>query len=285
MVVLITGGSGFIGSHAVDKLIGKGHSVRILDVISPHRNDVDYLEGSILDSNVLSKAVNGVDVIFHFAGVSNIDKVKNDPLKTIEYNILGTAKILESARLVNIKRFIMASSVYVYDIGGHLYTYSKKVSEDLCCYYQRLYGLPYTIMRLATAYGPRSRGEDVISIFVKNSIAGSDIRINGGGSQIRNFIYIDDLSEAFFQSLSDKCINKTLTIAGNEKISILELGSLFNKIFGVQVVINPNNERISDYSGKVKNIQESYKILDWEPSTSLESGIIKYADWYNASLL
>ena len=281
MRILVTGGSGFIGSHVVDELIKDGHQVRILDVKLPHIENVDFVNGSILDLDAVKKATTEVDVVYHFAGVSNIDKVKDNPLKTIESNILGTANLLERVRIQTISRFILASSVYVYDNGGHLYTYSKRVSENLCKYYQELYDLPYTIIRLATAYGPRSRGEDVISIFVKNSMDGRPISVKGSGRQIRNFIYSEDFAEGCVRALSNKCRNKILTIAGEEQIDIRDLSLLIKSLFNGKVRINieTENDRDSDYSGAIGNVTESYEMLDWKPMINLETGIRKYIEW------
>ena len=285
MELLITGGSGFIGRNAVDKLISKGHSIRILDVIPPHRNDVNYLEGSILDSSFVNEAVNGVDVIYHFAGMSNINKVFNNPIKTINYNIIGTANILEASRLNNINRVIIASSVYVYSNSGHLYTYSKKVSEELSIFYNKLYDVQYTILRLGTVYGPNSRNEDVVSLFLKQSINEKKIKVNGDGEQVRNFIHVTDVADACCNILSDKCVNKILTIAGNEKTSIKDLAHIFSRIFNSEIIYQNNCLRIDDYQGSIDNIQETYDLLEWQPSTTLEDGIVNYCNWYNKTNL
>ncbi len=285
MNVLVTGGSGFIGSHVVDKLIEKGHFVRILDLKSPYSNNADFVNGSILDLDAVKKAISDVDVIYHFAGVSNIDLVKDNPLRTIEHNILGTANLLEIARIQKIKRFMLASSVYIFDRGGHFYTHSKKVAEELCQYYQDIYLLPYTIMRLATAYGPRSRGEDVISIFIKNSLEGKTMSVKGGGSQIRNFIYVEELAEGCVKALSERCKNSIITLAGTEQINIRELSLLVKKLFGdrVRIKIESGNNRDSDYLGVIENIDGSFEMLDWKPAINLERGIKKYIDWCKLS--
>jgi UDP-glucose 4-epimerase len=249
MNVLVTGGSGFIGSHVVDKLLDKGHQVRVLDVQSSHLNNVDYINGSILDLDAVRKATSEVDIIYHFAGVSNIDKVKDKPLETIEFNILGTANLIEQARIQKINRFLLS------------------------------------ILRLATAYGPRSRGEDVISIFVKNSMEGQTMSVKGGGSQIRNFIYVEELAEGCVKALSEKCKNNIITLAGNEQINIRELSFLVKKLFNGQVSISmeSENNRDSDYLGVIENIDESYEMLGWKPEINLETGIKKYIDWCKLS--
>lgn len=170
MRILVTGGSGFIGSHIVDKLIDSGHSIRVLDIKSPHRNDVEFIKGGITSKTDITKAVDNVEVIYHIATFSNINLVKESPVMTIESNIMGTAYLLDEARKRNIRRFLFASSVYVHDEKGHLYTTSKLASEMLCKNYYTLYSLPYTILRYGTAYGRRSRAADVISIFVERAL-------------------------------------------------------------------------------------------------------------------
>jgi len=287
MRVLITGGSGFIGSHVVDKLIENEYDVRILDLETPYLDNVDFIKGSILDSDTVFKATLDIDIIFHFAGFSNVDKVHDDPLGTIKSNILGTATILDNARIQGIHRVVLASSVFLYDNCEHLYTYSKQVSEKLCIYYQKSFGLPYTIMRLSTAYGPRSRGEDVISIFVRQSLTGGQIVVKNNGKQIRNFIYVEDLAEACVKVLSKNCINKILTIAGYEPLNIYDLSILIKNLCNekVNIKLEKSNERYYDYSGEIENIDESYKMLNWKPAVNLEMGIKKYIKWSKNHLL
>jgi UDP-glucose 4-epimerase len=157
------------------------------------------------------------------------------------------------------------------------------VSENLSKYYHELYDLSYTIIRLGTAYGPRSRGEDVISIFVKNSIEGRQLNVKSDGKQVRNFIYVEDLAEGCVKALSEKCRNKILTIAGKEQIDIRNLSLIISNLFDREksIKIEVDNNRDHDYSGKIENINESFKILDWKPSINLKTGIKKYINWYN----
>ena len=166
MNILVTGGSGFIGSHVVDKLVEAGHEVRVLDIKKPYQANIEFLEGDITSREDVKKSLVDIDAVYHIAAFSNIDLVKDHPLATIEQNIMGTAYLLEECRLQKVKRFIFASSVYAYEERGHLYTTCKIASELLCKNYNTLYSLPYTILRYGTAYGPRSRRADVISLFV-----------------------------------------------------------------------------------------------------------------------
>ena len=131
--ILVTGGSGFIGSHVVDKLIETGHKVRVLDIKQPsHRQGIEFLKGDITSREDLRRSLANIDIVYHIAAFSNINLVRDNPLATVEQNILGTAYLLEECRDKGIRRFIFASSVYVYEEKGHIYTTSKIASELLC---------------------------------------------------------------------------------------------------------------------------------------------------------
>ena len=170
--ILVTGGSGFIGSHVVDVLIKKRHKVTVFDLTPPKRRDVRFIKGSVLDKTAINSALKNINIIFHLAAVSDINKVKKIPLKTIETNILGTTYLLEASRKAHIDRFIFAGSVFSYGTAGNIYTTSKTASESIIKNYKLLYGQKFTILRYSTAFGPRNRTVDAISIFIKRAQKG-----------------------------------------------------------------------------------------------------------------
>lgn len=282
MKVLITGGSGFIGSHLADKLIDAGHSVCIFDIKKPHRSDVAFLQGSIISQVDVKRGLEDIEVVYHLAGVSNINLVKENPLETIESNILGTAYLLDESKKQGVRCFILASSVYVYDEKGHLYTTAKLASELLCKNYHTLYGLPYTILRYGTAYGPRSRGADIVSIFMKQAIRSGRLAIHGSGDQKRNFIHVEDLACGSVLAMSEAARQETLVLAGLEAISIKELAVIVNKLFQDKLAIEhkPQNGREDDYEGEIKDLFKAVEKLGWKPSYSIEEGIRNYKEWY-----
>ena len=284
MNILVTGGSGFIGSRVVDKLLLAGHNVRILDIKPPRQDGVEYFAGDITAPGDVAASMADVEVVYHLAAFSNIDLVKADPLRTVEFNIMGTAYLLEEARKKHLKRFIYAGSVYVYDERGHLYTTSKLASEMLCRNYQTLYGLPYTILRYGTAYGPGSRDADVVSIFVRRVLEGKDLIIRGTGDQKRHFIYVDDLAEGNVAALAAAAANRTYTLIRPRAISIRSLARTVKTELhcNVDVVFEPSRE--DDHTGSLpdvkKNTEAFRRELNWYPATGIAAGVRKYADWY-----
>ena len=280
MNILVTGGSGFIGSHVADKLVEAGHQVRVFDLKRPYRDDVEFIEGDITRKEDVRRGLSGMDVVYHIAAFSNIDLVKDHPLTTIEHNILGTAYLLEQCRQQKAARFILASSVFLFDGRGHLYTTCKLASELLCKNYHTLYSLPYTILRYGTAYGPRSRAADVISLFVRKALEGEHLVVHGSGEQVRHFTYVEDLALGSVAALGPIAENKTYTIASGQPVSIMRLAEAVKRTLNNEIAIEYDSAREDDYGGAVLDIDLAKKELGWEPSVGIEEGIRRYAEWY-----
>lgn len=281
MKVLVTGGSGFIGSHVVDILLESGYEVTSLDIKPPNREGFRYVCGSILDRRLIDSLVKESDAICHIAGFSNIDLVKKNPVDAIELNILSTAYLLDACRRYSPHaRFIYASSVYAFDRTGHLYTTSKASSEKMIEDFNTLYGLPYTILRYGTVYGPRSREADAVYLFIRSAIEGRPIEIHGGGEQRRNFIHVRDLAEASVKALEKKeALNRTLVIANSRSVSIIELASMVKEIVnpGVQIKFT-GEKRDNDYHGVIAGLDEAQDILGWRCRIPIEAGIREFVE-------
>tara|TARA_Y100000590_G_C15516740_1_gene937656 strand:- start:105 stop:962 length:858 start_codon:yes stop_codon:yes gene_type:complete len=276
--VLITGGSGFIGSHVVDALIKNNYKVTILDLINPKRKDVKFVRGSILNETKIKSALKNVDIIFHLAAVSDINKVKNIPQKTIETNILGTTCLLEAARKKKIKRFVFASSVYSYGSAGNLYTTSKTSSELIIKNYELLFGIKFTILRYTTAYGPRNRDVDAISIFVERALKNLNLIIYGNGKQKRNYLYVEDLANGSMLALRENTKNKVLTLASKKNIKIVDLAKIIIKLTNSKskIVFNKKNKRFDDFTSKYNYTNSKRTLYKWKPKYNIIKGISKY---------
>ncbi len=294
MKVLVIGGSGFIGSHIVDKLREKGVDVRIYDGIMPtFRKDIEFYQGSILDLTSLGFAVNGIDAIFHLAAVADVKDVYNEPYYSESINVRGTLNVLEVARKANVKRIIYGSTTWVYSEANenivneltplrapsHFYTATKLASEYYCNSYSKLYGLEITILRYGIPYGPRARDGAVIPIFVKKALAGEPIIISGDGAQFRKFVYVEDLAEGNVLALKNIAKNKIYNLDGTVKISIKDIAETTKKILN-DVKIEYGPSRVGDFSGKEVSSELAEKELGWIPKTSFEEGLRKYINWY-----
>lgn len=277
--VLVIGGSGFIGSHIVDELIKKKYDVKIFDIKSPYQKNIEFIKGDITSLIQLKKSMKNIDYVYHLAGLSDINKIINNSLKAVDLNIMSTIKILESCRSSNIERIIFTSSYFVNSNRGHLYTTTKKTSELFCKDYYRLYELQFTILRYGTVYGPRNRGEDIISIFVKKALNHQNLIIKGDGNQSRNFIYVTDVAAGSVISLNKKAKNKTYTIDGLQQIKIKKVAELIRNLIDKNIDIKFTKKRKDDFLGKFPS-NKIEKELGWKPEISFENGLKKYIKWY-----
>jgi len=294
MKALVTGGSGFIGSHVVDKLRDKGVEVRVYDGVMPtYRSDVEFYQGSILDKTALGFAMNGVDVVFHLAAVADVKDVYEEPYYSEAINVRGTVNVLEAARRAGVKRVIYGSTVWVYsDVEGdvvdentplhapsHFYTTTKLAGEYYCMSYSRLYGLGVTILRYGIPYGPRSRDGAVIPIFVRRALSGEALTIAGDGSQFRKFVYVEDLAEGNVLALRDIAKNKIYNLDGTEKVTIRQIAETVQEVLdNVKIVSVP--ARPGDFSGKEVLSDRARQELEWEPKVTFKEGLRRYVNWH-----
>lgn len=298
MKILVTGGSGFVGSHIVDRLIDGGDTVRIFDMVLPsHNNSAEYYKGSLLNYEDVRMSMNNIDYVFHLAAIADVKDVFEEPLYAEEINVRGTINVLDAARKGGIKRVIYGSTTWVYsDVEGvsvdedtplhapsHLYTATKMISEYYCKAYTKLYDLPTTILRYGIPYGPRAREGGVVPIFVKKALNGEPITIAGDGLQYRKFVYVEDLAEGNVAALKPIAKNKIYNLDGNRKISIKEIADTIAKFID-NVKIDYVENRPGDFSGKEVSSERSKKELNWEPSTSFEDGVQKYIEWYKKEM-
>jgi UDP-glucose 4-epimerase len=295
MKVLVTGGSGFIGSHVVDKLRDRGIEVRVFDMVVPKfRQDIEFYHGSLLDLEAIRMALNGIDAVYHLAAVADVKDVYNDPYYAESINVRGTINLLEAVRRsTGIKRVIYGSTTWVYSEAteqyvdehtpirppAHFYTATKIASEYYCQSYSQIYKIDVTILRYGIPYGPRARDGAVVPIFVGKALRGEPITIAGDGLQFRKFVYVEDLAEGNVLALKSVAKNKIYNLDGSEKVTIRQIAETIQKIIG-NVKIEYVPARPGDFSGKEVSSQLAKTELGWEPVTSFEAGVQRYVVWY-----
>jgi UDP-glucose 4-epimerase len=296
--VVVTGGSGFIGSHVVDVMLEAGHDVTVIDHrVRPHRPDVHFEDVDLMDLSSVLTSTRGAEHIFHLAAVSNVNYALKYPVYTANLNVVGTANILEAARLNGARRFYLASTVWVYngapvgdaldestpfylDGAGHIYTSTKMASEMVCHNYGQLYGVPFTVLRYGIPYGPRMREELLIPVFIKKALAGEPLTVSGRGDQYRKFIYVSDMAEGHRLAMSDVAANKTYNLEGARKVTVLEVAEGIRRVLGNGVRIELGPERAGDFAGKDVSGEKARRELGWSPRVDFEEGIRLTVDWF-----
>lgn len=240
MKIIVFGGSGFIGSYVAEALTEAGHAVVIFDrhkseYLSPGQ---EMIEGDITDQTAVETAVKGCDVVYNFSAVADIDVAKDNPIDVVKVNILGNTYILEAARKAKVKRYIYASSVYVYSRFGAFYSDSKLASEKITETYHRQFGLPFTILRYGSLYGPaRSNHLSSVNKFINQAIQDKKISYPGSGEEVREYIHVKDAAQLSVDILAPEFENHRLLITGQQTIKSRDLLIMIQEIMNHDVEI------------------------------------------------
>lgn len=247
MKAVVIGGSGFLGSHVADALTKNNYNVTIFDV-NPSKFIQDgqkMLCGDILDEEEVAKACKGADVVYNFAGVADIDEASKKPIETIKYNILGNTIILEACRKNNVKRYVFASSVYVYSKAGSFYRSSKQACELIIENYNEVYGLPYTILRYGSLYGPRADERNYIYRIIKQAITDGKIVSFGKGEDLREYIHVEDAAQCSVEILTKEFENEYIILTGTQPMRRKDLLVMINEMLGNKIKIEFSSTKSS----------------------------------------
>jgi len=256
MKILVTGGSGFLGSHVADALSEHGHQVTVFDVRrSPYlRPGQRMVVGDIMDQALVKQATAGHEVIYHFAGIADVDECARRPVDTVHYNILGTTYLLEAGRETGVQRFVFASSAYVYSNHGYFYRTSKRTCASLLEDYQACYGLPYTCLRYGSLYGERADQHNSIYKIIRQALLEQRITYHGSGEEIREFIHVRDAAQGSVQILAPQFENQHIILTGTQTMPYKDLLEMIKEMLGgrLQVEIVPSDReahyRITPYN-------------------------------------
>jgi UDP-glucose 4-epimerase len=297
---VVTGGSGYIGSHVIDALRFKGCDVLNVDIAE------EALQADISNLESVTQIFGDLrpDYVFHLAAISNARLALEDPCKAVKTNILGTTNVLEAARRTNVKRVILASTCWLANAmasgiidestpflpegGGHIYTPTKIASEYLVRDYGKLYGLPFSILRYGIPYGPRMWKGLVLRNFLDRAFTKQPLVIYGDGSSSRRFLFIDDLAKAHPLCLQDIAINQVYNLEGMRFVTLKELADLVAKLVGdVEISYQEESSRVGEltYDRKIVSSNKAYIDLEWQPETDIESGVQQTIEWYKQEIL
>lgn len=256
MKAIVFGGSGFLGSHVADCLTDRGFEVVVFDIVkSPYlRDDQSMVVGDILDFDKVKEAVRKCDYVYNFAGIADIGVACQKPLKTIEVNVLGNTNILDACKIHKIKRFIFASSIYVYSDLAPFYRSSKQACELIIEDYQKAFDLDYTILRYGSLYGARSNEFNFIHKIIRQAIEEGKITRKGDGEEIRDYINVLDAARCSIEILSEEFKNQYVMITGTQSTKIKNLLAMIKEIFHGEIDVefvqseNEGHYEITPYS-------------------------------------
>ena len=304
---LVTGGSGFLGSHLSKKLLERGEEVICIDnfFTGTKKNMESLLDNpyfEIIRHDVTEPIKIEVDKIWHLACPASPIHYQFNPIKTTKTSFLGTYNMLGLAKRVGAKLLLASTSEVYGDPEVHPQTESykgsvntigirscydegKRIAETLCSDYQRVHGVEIRIMRIFNTYGPNMRFDDgrVVSNFIIQALKNENITLYGGGEQTRSFCYVDDLIEGMIL-LMESNYQKPMNIGNPNEFSIKQLAYL------VRDLINPNLEfeykalPQDDPKQRKPSIILAKEILNWEPKIELEEGLLKTIDWFKSNL-
>ena len=305
---LITGGAGFIGSNLVERLLGDGVQVRILDNlttgslenIEPFLGEIEFKQGDVRDLDMLQEVMVGVEVVFHQAAVVSVPRSVEDPIEAAMVNDLGTLHVLEGARRVGVRRVVFASSCAVYGDLPQLpkredmetmplspYAASKLHGETYSLLYSDLYGLEAVCLRYFNVYGPKqdptSPYSGVISIFMDRAVRGELPTIFGDGEQFRDFVYVADVVRAnLLAAYRDNIAGAVINVGTGSFVTVNGLWGNISQLAGVEGEPERAAERPGDIRESVADITRARELLAYEPHYSFEEGLRLTWEWYSS---
>lgn len=235
MKVTVLGGSGFLGSHVADHLSVAGHEVVVFDRVDSSwlRPDQSMVVGDINDYDAVLSATAGSEAIFNFAAIADITEARNDPLGSARVNILGNINALRACVANQSRRFILASSLYVYSEAGSYYRCSKQAAESYVGEFASEFGFSYTILRFGSLYGPRSDDRNGLRQIVKRAVAHGELSYVGNPSSAREYIHVDDAAVAAVASLAPEFADKELVLSGQQSMQVGDLLRMLAEILSL----------------------------------------------------
>ncbi len=297
----ITGGAGFIGSNLAQAL-AEGNEVVVVDDLSAGKKenlaglDVELVEGSILDLDLLRGAFEGCDCVFHQAAVASVQRSVEDPILTSRVGVEGTLNVLVAARDVGAKKVVFASSAAVYGDSPILpkredmrpepkspYAVAKLAGEGFCLAFNEVYGMRNVALRYFNVYGPRqdpaSEYAAVIPRFVSAYLAGKAPVIFGDGEQTRDFVYVKDLVRANILA-SEASVPGVFNVASGTRTSLNELSGIIKEITGSKIDPRYSDARAGDIRDSVADIRLADNI-GYSPKYTMEEGLRDAIRWYS----
>ncbi len=287
MKIVVTGGSGFLGSHVVEAVVAAGHECLNFDVAPPAAAaPAPHASGTLLSVDDLRAALRGADAVCHLAGVGDVYLAGDNPPLAAALNVTGSANVAEACLAEGVGRLVYASTWEVYGHPNyqpmdeahpcepdHPYNITKLAGERIALTYDALKGLPVVALRLGTAYGARMRPNSVFSIFIRRALDGNPITIKGTGAQWRQFTHAADIARAFLLAATGDSRREVFNIVSSDRISIRRLAEMIAEQIPTSVVFE--EARSGDIAPGAVSAQKAARVLGWEPQLPFVDGLTR----------
>ena len=314
MIILVTGGAGFIGSHLTERLLGRGDRVVALDNLNDYYDPrikqhnlerarqlpgFTFIQGDILDTSLLKRIFNdySFDVIVHLAARAGVRPSLEQPLLYEQVNCQGTLNLLEESRRRNIRRFVFASSSSVYgnvktvpfredarvDRPVSPYAASKAAGELYCHNYFHLYGISVTALRFFTVYGPRQRPDLAIYKFARLIQAGKPIPVFGDGTAARDYTFVTDTVSGVIACTQREIGYDIFNLGENQVVTLSRMIELLEQALGKKALIERLPLQLGDVPRTCANIDKARARLGYDPQVKIEEGIRRFGAWILAN--
>jgi len=308
MRALITGGAGFIGSNLVKHLLNLQNpefsAIRVLDKLTYSgtltnlhgipKGAIEFIEGDIVDSEVARKATSNIDVVFHLAAESHVDRSIDSSRVFVETNVLGTQSLLEASFKNRVKTFVHVSTDEVYGsinegswteefplLPNSPYSASKAASDLVALSYFRTHGMDVRVTRCSNNYGPNQFPEKVIPLFVTNLIDGKKVPLYGNGKNIRDWLHVSDHCVGIYLTFKNGRPGEIYNIGGGQELDNLELTRTILKEFNLgQESIQFVEDRKGHDLRYSLDISKAQRELGYKPHIDFESGLKSTIKWY-----
>jgi UDP-glucose 4-epimerase len=305
---LVTGGAGFIGSHLVEALLARGHTVRVLDNFSTGRRAnlahlrecIDLRVGDLADLEAVRAAARGVEVVFHQGALASVPRSVADPAATHQACATGTLHVLTAAREAGARRIVYAASSSAYGASARLpkhetdptlplspYAVAKLAGEQYCAAFTHVYGLETVRLRYFNVFGPRQPPDSpyaaVIPLFMQALLEGRPPTIHGDGQQSRDFTFIDDVVQAnLLAAEAPGVAGKVYNIACGRRTSLLELVARMNALLGTDIRPVHDEPRPGDVRHSQADIAAARADLGYSPRVDINEGLRRCLEHFTA---
>ncbi len=313
MRVCVTGGAGFIGSHLVQRLLGRGWQVTVVDSLCDNYDPaikranlaalehprLSVLEGDVLDRRVMDAALDGVDAVAHLAALGGVRASMERPDTYWSTNVGGTLSVLQACQRRGVGQLIFASSSSVYGdrpagptaeeagVGepASFYAATKQAGEGLCEAFQRAGVLDVTCLRLFSVYGPRQRPDLVMSRFARRLLAGEALPLYGDPSSSRDYTHVDDVVSGLSAALASAAGSghRVLNLGSGRPLPLADLVRQLERHTGREARLDRRPAQPGDVRHTCADISRAGRELGYAPRVSLEDGVASLVDWIRAS--